>query len=484
MPDFRVCPNLRVREVILAMVLACAAMPASAAFYVGVDAGAGLPPKLSHDEIDSLLGVPMCTYFPGAADCGVFPPTPSESLEAEYDLGWKGGLKVGTWLTRTTRVELSLGYHESDLKSAETRGASTRDVEGSLTNLSMMANIWKDFPLGRDVSAYVGGGVGATKMTLDDMSIGGTAHIDDDDTVAAAQAGLGLGYRLTDRVGLSLDYRYLMSDDAEFQLETVRDAKVENRLHLVSLGVQFYFGDSPRAVDDSDGDLVYDNQDLCPNTPPGAPVDKNGCPLDADGDYVDDQRDQCPNTPAEVEVASSGCPRDSDRDGVADARDRCPETRAGMPVDAQGCLLPVYAEPQSIYFATDSDELTAQATQTLRDIAASLKKAEGWMVVVDGHADSRGGYEYNFALSERRAEAAANYLIVEAGVAPGRLQIKPHGEGRPAADNTTRVGQLQNRRVVLRLVPVADEAVGSPVEDSEPAKDGETSSEEPTEHDA
>ncbi len=68
---------------------------------------------------------------------------------------------------------------------------------------------------------------------------------------------------------------------------------------------------------DSDGDGVKDNQDLCPNTPTGTDVTENGCPKplappssasDADGDGVADENDNCPNTPAGITVDSTGCP--------------------------------------------------------------------------------------------------------------------------------------------------------------------------------
>ncbi|WP_461394823.1 OmpA family protein, partial [Deferrisoma sp.] len=89
---------------------------------------------------------------------------------------------------------------------------------------------------------------------------------------------------------------------------------------------------------DSDGDGVADNLDRCPGTPPGTPVDANGCPRDSDGDGVADNLDRCPGTPRGTPVDANGCPRDSDGDGVADAEDECPDTPRGAPVDRKGCL--------------------------------------------------------------------------------------------------------------------------------------------------
>ncbi len=64
---------------------------------------------------------------------------------------------------------------------------------------------------------------------------------------------------------------------------------------------------------DSDGDGVGDG-DLCPQTPPGARVDRAGCPLDADRDGVPDGIDRCPGTPGETPVDSRGCASTAGRD--------------------------------------------------------------------------------------------------------------------------------------------------------------------------
>lgn len=88
---------------------------------------------------------------------------------------------------------------------------------------------------------------------------------------------------------------------------------------------------------DSDGDGVGDENDKCPNTPLGTPVDQFGCPSDIDNDGVADFEDECPNTPAGVAVDEYGCPKDTDADGVPDYLDKCPYTKIGIPVNNSGC---------------------------------------------------------------------------------------------------------------------------------------------------
>ena len=90
---------------------------------------------------------------------------------------------------------------------------------------------------------------------------------------------------------------------------------------------------------DADEDGVPDRDDKCANTPPGARVDRTGCPLDGDGDGVFDGIDWCPNSPAGALVDERGCGKDSDRDGVVDGTDRCPNTPRKCAVNADGCPL-------------------------------------------------------------------------------------------------------------------------------------------------
>jgi len=100
-------------------------------------------------------------------------------------------------------------------------------------------------------------------------------------------------------------------------------------------------GCTPDQVD-SDGDGVYDSQDMCDGTV-GTAVDSSGCAsnqLDSDADGISDATDQCPNTPNGESVGLTGCSSsqvDSDNDGVYDAQDNCPNTQSGTTVDANGC---------------------------------------------------------------------------------------------------------------------------------------------------
>jgi outer membrane protein OmpA-like peptidoglycan-associated protein len=143
---------------------------------------------------------------------------------------------------------------------------------------------------------------------------------------------------------------------------------------------------------------------------------------------------------------------DRDNDGVSDAADNCPDV-AG-PVANQGC--PVYEKVivkpgklelnEKIAFAWDSALLDEASRPTLDDVAQALKDNPNFRVQVDGHASSEGEYGHNQTLSEERATAVLDYLVVR-GVAKDRLVSKGFSSSVPADTNRTAAGRVANRRV-------------------------------------
>ena len=85
------------------------------------------------------------------------------------------------------------------------------------------------------------------------------------------------------------------------------------------------------------------------------------------------------------------------------------------------------------------------------DAAATLQKYPDVKVEAEGHTDSSGADAYNMSLSQRRAEAVRDYLV-QRGANAANLTARGFGESRPIADNATREGRAQNRRVTLRIV--------------------------------
>lgn len=239
-----------------------------------------------------------------------------------------------------------------------------------------------------------------------------------------------------------------------------KDLLIEPR---VNVGVQYGFGFAAPVAAltvDADGDGVLDAADQCPNTPPGAAVDVNGCPaaaIDSDGDGVIDTIDQCPNTPPGTVVDGTGCAPaavainpDEDGDGVLNALDKCPGTPASFKVDAVGCLVEQTVVLQSVNFEFDSEQLTAGAMSILDSISGSLLAQTAVKVLVTGHTDALGPQSYNLGLSQRRAQAVMDYLVGK-GVEASRVAADGEGEFSPIASNDTEEGRAQNRRVEFKI---------------------------------
>jgi outer membrane protein OmpA-like peptidoglycan-associated protein len=98
----------------------------------------------------------------------------------------------------------------------------------------------------------------------------------------------------------------------------------------------------------------------------------------------------------------------------------------------------------------DSDVVRPEAQKNLQSLASSLNQYPGSDILIVGHTDSVGADSYNQALSERRASAAANYLVTQ-GVARSRVATRGVGETEPVETNSTDAGRQQNRRVAVAI---------------------------------
>lgn len=103
-------------------------------------------------------------------------------------------------------------------------------------------------------------------------------------------------------------------------------------------------------------------------------------------------------------------------------------------------------------FDTASANLTVAGDAALREFVNDLSRFQKVSrIEIGGHADSRGNDDYNMALSERRANSVRDRLV-SMGVNPAVLRTQGHGETQPVADNNTKSGRAQNRRVELQVV--------------------------------
>ncbi len=97
-------------------------------------------------------------------------------------------------------------------------------------------------------------------------------------------------------------------------------------------------------------------------------------------------------------------------------------------------------------FATNSSVLTDAGKASIDPVIEGSRNFNNFKVSLFGHADSRGDAAYNQGLSERRAQAVADYMISK-GVAASAISVFGRGETEPVASNATAEGRAKNRRV-------------------------------------
>lgn len=109
------------------------------------------------------------------------------------------------------------------------------------------------------------------------------------------------------------------------------------------------------------------------------------------------------------------------------------------------------AASQTVLFAFNSSRLDSEGQALLDQLAGQIPSGAPYVIEVQGFTDSTGPSTYNVALSQRRAEAVARYLVVKHGVPVRAIHILGVGSESPVAENRTREGRKLNRRVEVRL---------------------------------
>jgi outer membrane protein OmpA-like peptidoglycan-associated protein len=105
----------------------------------------------------------------------------------------------------------------------------------------------------------------------------------------------------------------------------------------------------------------------------------------------------------------------------------------------------------TVTFRVNRSTLEPEAMAALDALAAELAGKKGYVIEIQGYTDSTGTDMRNRVLSDARARAVYQYLG-EKDIPLFRMSLLGFGEGRPIADNTTRDGRRQNRRVEVRVL--------------------------------
>jgi len=106
----------------------------------------------------------------------------------------------------------------------------------------------------------------------------------------------------------------------------------------------------------------------------------------------------------------------------------------------------------SVTFGFDKSVLTKDDKEQLDTFAGTLTSAKSYIVEVTGGTDSTGDANYNYQLSQRRADAVVQYLASKYSIPAHRFYLIGIGKDKEVADNSTREGRAKNRRVDIRLL--------------------------------
>ena len=106
----------------------------------------------------------------------------------------------------------------------------------------------------------------------------------------------------------------------------------------------------------------------------------------------------------------------------------------------------------AVHFGFNKDNLTKEAKEAIDELAASVATTKGYIITVEGATDSIGSSEYNYDLSERRANAVIQYLAAEKSVPAYKIYLIGLGKDKPVDSNKTPDGRAKNRRVDIHLM--------------------------------
>jgi peptidoglycan-associated lipoprotein len=138
---------------------------------------------------------------------------------------------------------------------------------------------------------------------------------------------------------------------------------------------------------------------------------------------------------------------------VQDVGKRADVRASAIEAEARKLTFETVISEDSGQFKFGAAELPDEAKLAIDQMVGQLQadKKAVW-IEIEGHTDSVGDTKQNERLGLQRAEAVKRYLHEQHQVSLHKMNTLSYGEGRPAADNKTRDGRAQNRRVVIKVL--------------------------------
>ena len=106
-----------------------------------------------------------------------------------------------------------------------------------------------------------------------------------------------------------------------------------------------------------------------------------------------------------------------------------------------------------VNFDTGKAEIKQEDYALLAKLEKAIGTFDNASVVIEGHTDSQGADDNNLELSEQRAAAVLSYLSANINIDKSRFSTTGYGESKPVANNETKLGRTQNRRIDVIIIP-------------------------------
>jgi outer membrane protein OmpA-like peptidoglycan-associated protein len=137
--------------------------------------------------------------------------------------------------------------------------------------------------------------------------------------------------------------------------------------------------------------------------------------------------------------------------GASDARSLAESTRSRLTEISENIDNYKMVTSENILFGLNRYKLTKEAQEQLDQAVAQLQNSKNFVLEIQGFTDATGAAAQNLELSRRRADSVVRYLTVKHNVPLRKINVLGVGEEDPAADNKTREGRKQARRVEIRV---------------------------------
>lgn len=152
-------------------------------------------------------------------------------ITVDTDTGYAVSGAVG-YQFEDARVELDVNYNQNSVNSVSINGAAAVPVDGNLSTLSLSANGYYDIPTNSKWRPYIGGGVGISNLSANDVQVNvpviGQASLDDSGISPIFQVQAGVNYDFSERASAFVGYRLqgvpgtrFTAQNVDFEADTV-----------------------------------------------------------------------------------------------------------------------------------------------------------------------------------------------------------------------------------------------------------------------